>query len=101
MTRPSLVLGTLLLLSHLHAAAADVEAAAVAKAVKASLKEVCKDDRECLKAVDEQFDACLSKSDFKKFIDASPAEEDRYLASTNTYLLSCIVNRDGKPYFSE
>jgi hypothetical protein len=61
---------------------------------------VCGDDKECLKAVDEQFDACLRKSDFKKYIQGVASRGDKYLASVNAYLSSCIVNRDGEPYFT-
>jgi len=99
MTKLSLVLGTLLLLSHPHAIA-DEAADVAAKTAKAGLKEVCEDDKECLKAVDEQFDTCLKKSDFKKYINASPAEQERYMVSTRAYLFSCIVNRNGEPYFT-
>jgi hypothetical protein len=98
MTKSKIVIGALLLLGWLHATA-DASDDAAAKMVKSSLKEVCGDDAECTEAVDSQFDACLKKSDFKKYMDASPAEEDKYLASTFDHLYSCIVNRKGEPYF--
>jgi hypothetical protein len=41
----------------------------------------------------------LAKSDFK-YMDASPAEEDKYLDSTFKHLYACIVSKDGAPYFA-
>jgi hypothetical protein len=100
MTRSRIVVGALLLLVYPYAIA-DLADDAAAKMVKSSLKDVCEDDKDCLKAVDQQFDACLRKSDFKKYMDASPADEDKYLDSTFKYLYSCIVDADGDPLFTE
>ena len=99
MTRSKIVLGALLLLGSLQATA-DVLDDAAAKMVKASLKDVCEDDTDCVKAVDKQFDACLEKSDFRKYMNASAADEDKYLASTFKHLYACIVDQDGDPYFA-
>jgi hypothetical protein len=99
MTKSKLVLGALLLLGSLHATA-DVFDDTAAKKAKSSLKEACEDDTECVQAVDSQFDACLKDSDFEKYMNASPAEEDKYLASTFNHLYSCIVNQEGEPYFT-
>lgn len=100
MTKSKIVLGSLLLLVHLHAAADATDDAAAAKMVKTTLRETCEDDAACRRAVDEQFDACLKKSDFKKYMNASEAEEDKYLDSTFKHLYSCIVSKDGEPYFA-
>jgi hypothetical protein len=99
MTKSKAVLGALLLLGWLHATADALDDAA-AKTAKSTLKEACEDDAECVEAVDSQFDACLKQSDFKKYMNASPAEEDKYLASTFNHLYSCIVNQEGEPYFA-
>ena len=100
MTKSGIAVGALLLLAHLYATA-DVLDDAAAKMVKASLKDVCEDDKECLKALDKHFDACLKKSDFQKYMNASAAEEDKYLASTFKSLYACIVDENGQPIFEE
>ena len=98
MDKKKIMLGVLLFAAHLSAAA-DVMDDAAAKMLKMSLKEVCEDDKECTSAVDEQFDACLAKSDFLKYMNASAADEDKYLDSTFKFLYTCIVDEGGNPYF--
>jgi hypothetical protein len=80
-------------------ARADVIDWVTAKMVKDQLSDACGEDSDCAQAVDKQFDACLEKSDFLKYMNSPKSEEDKYLDSTFDFLYSCIVDKDGYPYF--
>lgn len=70
--------------------------------LKMSLKDVCgEEDKECIAAVDEQFDPCHDKykADWDAYMEASESEEDVHLERYSTSMYGCIVDKDGSPYF--
>ena len=73
-----------------------------AQYLKISLKEVCgEEDRECIAAVDKQFDPCHDKfkADWAAYMKASASKEDEYLVCYSENMYGCIVDKDGIPYF--
>lgn len=71
--------------------------------MKLTLKYVCKDDDEaCVAAVDQQFDSCHAK--YKKYWDdalnSNSSNEDELMEKYNSRVTTCIVDKDGNPYFS-
>ena len=101
MSRVTVVfIATALLLGAQSVAVADVFDWVAARGVKSSLSDACEEDPACLKDLDDQFDACLEKSDFLKYMNAPTSEEDKYLDSTFDYIMSCIVDENGEPWFA-
>ena len=75
---------------------------ASAEFVKIGLKEVCgEEDKECLAAVEAQFDSCHKKyeKEWEAYMEASTAKEDEFLEIYLKGVYACIVDEDGQPYF--
>lgn len=71
--------------------------------LKQKMIEICgEDDKPCLAAVAEQYDACETKyaDEWTAYIHAGPAKEDALLDAYMARLFSCVVDKDGDAYFS-
>ena len=76
-----------------------VERFAFEKTLKYGLTKNCDKDKECVAAVDEQLPSCIEKGDYKAVLRAPREQEDAENERFSRFLFTCIVDKDGNPYF--
>lgn len=70
--------------------------------IKSELIKACgKEDRACMADVDEQFFPCHERfrTYWQQYMEAGPGQEDAFLEQYYRGLYSCLVDKDGLPYF--
>ncbi len=70
--------------------------------LKQRMLEICKEDKACLAAVDEQYASCEARHarEWLAYLHAGPAREDALLSDYMSKLFSCVVDKDGDAYFA-
>ena len=76
-----------------------VERFAFEKTLKFGLTKNCDEDKECVAAVEEQLPSCIEKGDYKAVLRAPREQEDAENARFSRFLFSCIVDKNGDPFF--
>ena len=76
-----------------------VERFAFEKTLKFGLTKNCDKDKECVAAIDEQLPACIEKGDYKALLRAKGKQEAAEHERFSRFLFSCIVDKDGNPFF--
>ena len=77
---------------------ARVEELVFRKTLEYDLVELCEEDEACIASVKEQVKPCMEKSLWRDYLEDPENEEELKRFSIAFY--ACIVDEDGKPYFS-
>lgn len=67
------------------------------KVLEYQLKDDCGDDKECVHAVEEQIEACMEKSDWKRYVEN---DDDKELERFVNLFFPCFMDPNGNPYFN-
>jgi PBP1b-binding outer membrane lipoprotein LpoB len=76
-----------------------VEEFAFRKTMEHQLKNECgEENKECIKAVEEQIESCMKKSDWRKYLenDEDEGEMKRFISE----FFPCFKDSDGRSYFN-
>jgi len=76
----------------------EVEEFAFRETMEYQLKNKCgEENKECLKAIEEQIDSCMKTSDWKKYLDSDEDQEEmqRFIYK----FFPCFKDPNGNPYF--
>lgn len=75
-----------------------IEEFAFKKTLEISLIDLCgEEDKECIDAVKSQISGCMEKSNWRKYLESEDDQDELNRFTKEFY--SCIVDKDGNPYF--